>query len=1117
LKNKQFREIGMRTRHRNTPPIPRYTPLIAALVAAFPAHEAMANPPRPAGCTDATPIVCTITNPADDYLSPPPGSLREALGYLNSYYYDALENYVPRCTGNDVVKFSGAFTVAASNSLYVNCGGLTIDGSVGRDRAGINGSAQPYGVGLDVFFLPDNGRRVSVRNLDVSGFMYGTGILGNVDASKVSLHGNDTGIELHQGASVRDSEIFANCTGIYTSYGGTDITGNTITGNCGGVYLMGTDSAHIANNRIGVDAAGNPAGNTWEGVYVEDSAADIDGNIISANGTGIYLEGAFNTAIHGNKIGTDPTGNVAMGNEVGIYSGSFSYGTEIFNNTVSGNSDTGVDLSEVSGVSITNNAIGTNTAGSAALPNTRGISAYCGSDFNISNNLVSGNSSNGIEMADISGGGTLQVSGNKIGVAGDGVTALGNNAYGIMVNFSSGCTYGGPPQTATARTATAKAVRAKLYAPRIGVQSVSGMTFSNNTIANNSSAGLAFMDGSNNTITGNTIRNNVGQGVYFFQGTGNSIVQNAIYDNGGKNIDLGFAGSPLPNDPGDPDSGPNNGQNYPIAGPIVRSGPNTTISFSLDSGPGLYRIDFYSNSASVPGGKVYEGNTFVSSGVAGSFTIAKTTVDNFSLTATSPTNDTSEFSPVAFVQTSPDVSITPTGIDFGNTAIGSRSPDRAVTINSTGTAPYVIDSISGSGSCYGGAICYGGPFVCSTNCVTGTAMPKPNSCNITASFAPTALGTYTTTIRICDNTSTRVRDIVLTGNAVIPPPVTIDPPQFDFGDTLVGQRSAVKTFHVTNPGTASIPLGRVVTTGDFLLDSTTCATALAGGASCDANVVFGPLTVGPADGSLQVQAGGAITEPIGSTPLGGSTHALTAAPNGATARLSGLGTTEADAVLPTALDLGTQTRGDAALSRAFNIQSRGNQGLEISSITTSAPFGVSHNCPAVLPPGNDCTVTVTYTSNALGTFNGRLMVITNSAKGSGAVQLTGRTVEVAAPLLRLSANSMGFGGRILGTPSPTQRVTVENVGNIAATFASVVTSNLDFIVSSTTCNGSLLPANSCTVDVAMRPIGFGPRTGILLVNSNATGSPHTVSLAGSGCRPFTGAGARNGSRDNCAP
>ncbi len=112
---------------------------------------------------------------------------------------------------------------------------------------------------------------------------------------------------------------------------------------------------------------------------------------------------------------------------------------------------------------------------------------------------------------------------------------------------------------------------------------------------------------------------------------------------------------------------------------------------------------------------------------------------------------------------------------------------------------------------------------------------------------------------------------------------------------------------------------------------------------------------------------------------------------------------------------------------------------------------------------------------------------------------------------------MGFGERLLGTTSATQRVTISNMGNAMAALTSIVPSNLDFVVTATSCAATLAPAATCFADVAMRPVGFGPRIGQLLVNSNAPDSPARVELGGTGCRPVGVGTGRSGTRNNCAP
>jgi hypothetical protein len=98
----------------------------------------------------------------------------------------------------------------------------------------------------------------------------------------------------------------------------------------------------------------------------------------------------------------------------------------------------------------------------------------------------------------------------------------------------------------------------------------------------------------------NTIAFNKGDGV-FLQGPGNnlgnSIRANAIFGNGGLGIDLDPNGV-TPNDPFDPDVGPNGLLNFPALGGAYAASFGTVVFVTLDYPPSaLVHVDFYVNDA----------------------------------------------------------------------------------------------------------------------------------------------------------------------------------------------------------------------------------------------------------------------------------------------------------------------------------------------------------------------------------------------------------------------------------------------------------------------------------------------------------------------------------------
>ena len=77
-----------------------------------------------------------------------------------------------------------------------------------------------------------------------------------------------------------------------------------------------------------------------------------------------------------------------------------------------------------------------------------------------------------------------------------------------------------------------------------------------------------------------------------------------------------------PNDPGDPDSGANNGQNYPVITAAGTSGGSTTISGSLNSSPNAtFALDFFASTQCDPSlygeGARFLGTTTVATNASG--------------------------------------------------------------------------------------------------------------------------------------------------------------------------------------------------------------------------------------------------------------------------------------------------------------------------------------------------------------------------------------------------------------------------------------------------------------------------------------------------------------------
>ena len=98
--------------------------------------------------------------------------------------------------------------------------------------------------------------------------------------------------------------------------------------------------------------------------------------------------------------------------------------------------------------------------------------------------------------------------------------------------------------------------------------------------------------------------------------------------------------------------------------------------------------------------------------------------------------------------------------------------------------------------------------------------------------------------------------------------------------------------------------------------------------------------------------------------------------------------------------------------------------------------------------------------------------------------------------LSLNTSSLYFGNQNMGGTSAAQTVLLSNTGGAVLNIASIVTGG-DFAHTST-CGAALAPATSCSVNVQFTPTLVGARTGTVVIASDATNSPHTVNLNGSG-------------------
>jgi hypothetical protein len=107
-----------------------------------------------------------------------------------------------------------------------------------------------------------------------------------------------------------------------------------------------------------------------------------------------------------------------------------------------------------------------------------------------------------------------------------------------------------------------------------------------------------------------------------------------------------------------------------------------------------------------------------------------------------------------------------------------------------------------------------------------------------------------------------------------------------------------------------------------------------------------------------------------------------------------------------------------------------------------------------------------------------------------------------APIVTLSPATLTFGQENTGTTSPPQTVTLSNVGNASLSISNIAiggTNSGDF-AQTNNCGSSVAAGANCTISVTFTPAAVGSRSASLTITDNASDSPQTVSLTGTGAQ-----------------
>ena len=210
------------------------------------------------------------------------------------------------------------------------------------------------------------------------------------------------------------------------------------------------------------------------------------------------------------------------------------------------------------------------------------------------------------------------------------------------------------------------------------------------------------------------------------------------------------------------------------------------------------------------------------------------------------------------------------------------------------------------------------------------------------------------------------------------------------------------------------------------------------------------------------------------------------------------------ALSPQSLSFGNQVLNNPSDAKTVTLVNAGSSPLNITSIAVTGQFSQTNDCGTVVPAGGGtCTIQVTFTPTQTGSVTDQI-TITDDAQGSPqAVTVTGTGVT-SAGALSVSPTSLTFAPQTVGQTSPAQVVQLANTGNTAINITSIFTSG-DF-AETNTCGALPTVLNvgaTCSVSITFTPQTSGSLSGSLTIEDDASNSPQTVSLSGTGNAVFS--------------
>jgi hypothetical protein len=434
----------------------------------------------------------------------------------------------------------------------------------------------------------------------------------------------------------------------------------------------------------------------------------------------------------------------------------------------------------------------------------------------------------------------------------------------------------------------------------------------------------------------------------------------------------------------------------------------------------------------------------------------------------------------------PSLSFTTRNINFGAQPVGAQNiPPLFSAFINTGDAPLNVSNIALSGpnissfSIVGSDPCIGAP------------MAPRATCSFEISFSPTAVGPAEAFATITDDApgSPHVLSVVGIGSGAL---AVISTSSLSFGSQPQGTMTprAVTLF---NQGNLPLVIANLTLAGpdanQFEPPSGCDSNSIAGGASCTINVVFAPQ----ASGSYQAEV-----------DILDNSGGLTAAKQVIALSGTGIAASPIANLSPASLTFGTLAVGTTSGPQPITLRNPGSAALTVSQVTFTGPDAASFavaptgtTCPigSTVAIGANCLVQIAFAPQTSGAKNATVNFIDNASGSPQSISLAGTAI---APALQISPTSITFAAQSVGTPSPSQTITLSSTASSSVTIngITITGANAGDFSENGNCSAVLGAGASCQVTVIFKPTAAGNRSASISISDNAAGNPHSVSLTG---------------------